>query len=65
MQMRLHILIAMLESVIRLDWIEDCIIIAQECIEASPVSTPRFHYVLAKSVFSLNDLLNSEKNLNE
>jgi len=63
-QLRLHILLAMLESAYRLDLVEYCITIAQECIEASPISIARFHYVLAKSVLRFNDLLRSEINVN-
>ena len=55
----------MLESAHKLAWNEECIFIAQEVIEASPVKIARFHYILAKSVLGFYDLLNMEANTDD
>jgi len=59
-QLRLTVLMALVESAFQLGWYEDAIIYAQEGIETSG-NIARLHHMLAKAMLGLSDYLNQDK----
>ena len=57
-QLRLTVLIALVESAFQLGWYEEAIVFAQEGIETNS-SIARLHHMLAKSILGLSDSLNT------
>jgi len=53
-QLRLTVLIALVESAFQLGWYEEAIVFAQEGIETNS-SIARLHHMLAKSILGLSD----------